>query len=106
MMTFDEKLERQQRRSEREKQRHRYESSHEERTTEPKTRNGIVANCELLNFRSEPDRHNKENIIAVLKKGDRVEILGVVMDRDTGMLHVRIDDGREGYIASQFCKEV
>lgn len=108
MMTFDEKIERQQRRSEREKQRRRYESSHEERTMEPETKNGIVANCELLNFRSTPEMASKRNILSTLRKGEQVRILEEVESRDSPgvkMLLV-IHNNREGYIASDFCQEV
>lgn len=102
MNGFDEKIERQQRRSERNKQKRRYESSHEERTMEPETRKGIVADAILLNFRSAPNRKDESNIVDVLKKGTRFEILSEVDD----MIEVRLEDGRVGYVASQFCQEV
>lgn len=110
MMTFDEKLERQQRRSERNRNqtKRRYESSHEERTTEPETRTGVVVNCELLNFRSTSERKSKTNILRTLKKGDTVRILDEVESKDSPgvkMLLV-IHNYREGYIASEFCQEV
>lgn len=108
MMTFDEKIERQQRRSEREKQRRRYESSHEERTMESETKNGIVVNCEYLNFRDTPEMKTKKNILRTLKKGEKVRILEEVESEDSPgvkMLLV-IHNNREGYIASDFCQEV
>lgn len=108
MMEFDEKIERQQRRSEREKQRRRYESSHEERIMEPETKNGIVVNCELLNFRSTSKMKSKANILRTLKKGEKVRILEEVESEDSPgvkMLLV-IHNNREGYIASEFCQEV
>lgn len=108
MTEFDEKVKRQQRRSEREKQRHRYESSHEERTMGPETKNGIVINCELLNFRSTSARKDNKNILRTLKKGEKVTILKEVESEDSPgvkMLLV-IHNNREGYIASDFCQEV
>lgn len=102
-------MEERMRRSEREKQRRRYESSHEERTMEPETKNGIVVSCELLNFRSTSARHSKTNIVGTLKRGESVTILDKIESEDTPgieMLKVRLDDGREGYIASDFCQEV
>ena len=107
MMEFDEKVKRQERRSER--QRRRYESSHEERTMEPETKNGTVVDCELLNFRSTPDRYDRNNIVDTLKKGTKVVILERTFSStsdETEMLKVRLDDGRVGFIASQFCQEV
>lgn len=110
MMAYTEKIERQQRRSERNRNqtKRRYESSQEERTTEPETRNGIVANCELLNFRSTSERKSKTNILRTLKKGDKVRILEEVESADSPgvkMLLV-IHNNREGYIVSDFCQEV
>lgn len=109
MMDYSEKIERQQRRSEREKQRRRYESSHEERTMEPETKNGIVANCALLNFRRTSRRRDDHNIIDTLKKGERIKILYETESEDSPgvkMLKVQLMDGREGFIVSDFCQEV
>lgn len=113
------------RRSERERQsRYRYESSHQERTMEAETKNAIVDGCALLNFRSEPDMTNPRNIKDTLKRGAEVEVLEIISYVDAGldvqpkkhldfrddhkrpMAKVRLEDGREGYVAYEFLKEV
>lgn len=97
------------RRSERERQsRHRYESSHEERTTEAETRNAIVEGAALLNFRSKPDRSEPTNILGTLTRGTKVVIRYTIDDyvADKLMACVELEDGREGYVAYEFLKEV
>lgn len=95
------------RRSDRERK-HRYESSHEERTTEPTTRYGIVEGAALLNFRRRPDRSDPTNILDTLPRGTRVIIQYLVTDENTvrPMAKVELEDGREGYVAFEFLKEV
>lgn len=94
------------RRSEREKKYNRYKPPSEGDTTESETRNGIVETAELLNFRSTPDRKTRSNIIAELKKHTKFQILEERRSGGVVMWKVRLEDGREGYVASQFCKEV
>lgn len=89
------------RRSERERNRHyRYESSHEERTMEPETRNGIVCNAPRVNLRRTPEK--ADNVIKIVSEGDKVIILGLLL----GYAHVRLIDGTEGYIHQQYCEGV
>lgn len=97
------------RRSERERQgRYRYESSYQERTMEAETKNAIVYGAALLNFRSEPDRTNPKNILDTLARNTKVVILDSYNDTPNGvpMAKVRLADGREGFVALEFLKEV
>lgn len=97
------------RRSERERQsRYRYESSHQERTMEAETKNAIVDGCALLNFRSKPDRTDLGNILDTLPRGAKVVLQYTVNEKtsDHIMACVELEDGREGYVAYEFLKEV
>lgn len=97
------------RRSERERQsRHRYESSHQERTMEAETKNAIVYGASRLNFRSKPDRSEPSNILDTLPRGTKVVIRYTINDYvpDKLMACVELEDGREGFVALEYLKEV
>lgn len=76
------------------------ESPAEVETNGPETKNGTVANALNVNLRSEPS-FDTNNVIEILKKGDKV----IILDSAKEFYKVSTSTNRIGYIASDFIKE-
>lgn len=75
------------------------ESTAYSRTSEPKTRNGIIVNS-TVSLRTEPNHAAKS--IGLLAPGTKVKIIG----RLAGFYKVELDLDRTGFVSSSFCEEV
>lgn len=64
---------------------------------------GKVSNTQYARVRKIPS--SSSMIMAVLEEGDKVEIVQTQREI-VGYYKVRLDDGRIGYISSQYLKEV
>lgn len=76
-------------------------SSAEVKTNGPETKNGIIANGLFVKVRKDPSNESDENVIEVLRKGDKVTILGRVKN----FYKVSTSVNKEGYILSLYVKE-
>lgn len=69
-------------------------------TTGPETKNGIVKDCLHVKVRNRPSYDS--DVVEVLRKGDKVKILGKVGD----FYRVSTSVNNDAYISSDFIEEV
>lgn len=73
----------------------------EEETTAPEPKKGIITHAKLVNLRRSPSMDGKV-IIGTVSENDKCMIL----ETAGVFLKVRMDDGRTGFVSSDFCEEV
>lgn len=69
-------------------------------TNGPETKNGIVVGSMYVKVRKEP-RKDEDNVLEILRQGDRVTILGSAR----GFYKVETNVNRLGFISKDFVKE-
>ena len=82
-----------------------FSQSVEQRATDPKTRNGVVANAPYVKLREAPDPSSE--VIKLLREGTNLEIFE--NEDVSGFRKVEVFVGKvknTGYIDSNFCKEL
>lgn len=71
-----------------------------EEAVEPKTKKGIIVNSASVNIRTKPAISSEK--ITVLDRGTKVEIIEKVGE----FIKIKWDGNNNGYVHSNFCKEV